>query len=626
MNRYPGIRPFTAEDQFLFKGREQEKRDLFQLIILNDIVVLFGESGIGKTSLLQAGVCPELEERSLHPVFIRLNNTSFPPEVQVYQKLIDGDYISDDMPPDLMLWEYLKNFWYVDLGEVFTPVVIFDQFEELFTLYTPEQRSTFVRQFADVANGRVPKKLKNAPFSPRDKDLETPPSLKIVLSIRSDFLYLLDELSADIPAILRTRFQLKMLDRSNAIEAITLPAQMKGNFSSPSFSYHKDALDNIIDVLSKEEKTQLRTAKKSSEPEIEAFQLQLFCQHLENKIIEQKKENGFIVTPSFYDGSAGIQKIINAFYSNVIAKVPADEQIDVEKLLAKGLIRNKRRIIMEESAIKEEFSLKQSTLDFMHDQRLLRKEARKGNLYYEVSHDTLVDPILEKFQLIEKKELEAERKQEQLKREKELEAIKKKAEEEIRKRKRARSIAIIGFILATLAIGGLAVAIYQSNKLQKAGLEISEQAYYAQIQLAINYKIERKFKEAFIQLSKADSSALVLESDKRVEVKSYMERWRAFKFHLNKGNLHLDKGNYKMALDEFQKAKNISTDSPLESLIKQTTIDLEEKFKDHLSDAKKRIKAGLFDLALDSYNAALKLNPDDPFVLQKKLELELLLK
>ena len=83
MKRYPGLRSFRAEDQHLFKGRAKEQRELFQLIVLNNIVVLFGKSGIGKTSLLQAGVCPELEDRSLHPVFIRLNQTHLAPEAQV---------------------------------------------------------------------------------------------------------------------------------------------------------------------------------------------------------------------------------------------------------------------------------------------------------------------------------------------------------------------------------------------------------------------------------------------------------------------------------------------------------------------------------------------------------------
>lgn len=52
MNRYPGIHPFKESEKELFKGREAEKRELLDLVIVHPMVVLFAKSGIGKTSLL----------------------------------------------------------------------------------------------------------------------------------------------------------------------------------------------------------------------------------------------------------------------------------------------------------------------------------------------------------------------------------------------------------------------------------------------------------------------------------------------------------------------------------------------------------------------------------------------
>ncbi|MFK7770799.1 MAG: hypothetical protein AB8F94_01625 [Saprospiraceae bacterium] len=434
MKRYPGIRPFTAEDAHLFKGRDEEKRDLFQLIVLNDIVVLFGKSGIGKSSLLNAGVCPQLEDRNLHPVFIRLNNTTLPPEKQVLELLQEKKYIGSDLPDDLTLWEYLKQFWYVDLGEVFTPVIVLDQFEELFTLYTPQQRQNFIDQFSDIVNGHVPDSLRQKVKSSstdldKNIDWETPPKVKFILSIRSDYLYLLDELSADIPAILRTRFQLQMLKKNNAIEAITLPAGMVGKFESPQFNYSDEAITEVVEELGRKEKDQLRSDLPDSEPEIEAFQLQLLCQHLENKIINQKQSQGFTITPDFYGGKEGIKTILKEFYIGVISRIPPALQDTVEILMAKNLIRNKRRIIMEESAIIADAKIPKNILDQLHEERVLRKEARTGNFYYEISHDTLVEPVLEKYNVIAQR-LEKEK---AIAREKELEAANQKIEIEKQK-------------------------------------------------------------------------------------------------------------------------------------------------------------------------------------------------
>ena len=60
--RYPGTRPFTADDRNLFFGRNDDITGLSNLISLENIVVLYGKSGLGKTSLLNAGVIPYLQE------------------------------------------------------------------------------------------------------------------------------------------------------------------------------------------------------------------------------------------------------------------------------------------------------------------------------------------------------------------------------------------------------------------------------------------------------------------------------------------------------------------------------------------------------------------------------------
>ncbi len=350
-HRYPGPRSFTGDDRPLFFGRDAEKQELFRLIVLNDLVVLFGESGSGKTSLLQAGVCPDLEDRQYKPVFIRLNNPAEPPELQVYHQLKEGGYLPDDLQEDRTLWEYFSRFWYVDLGEVFTPVIVFDQFEELFTLYQSAERANFIRQFAAIANQRPPAGL--------PPEALTPPKAKFVFSLRSDFLYLLDELSADIPAILRCRFQLRLLDPANAKDAITKPAAMTGAFASPSFKYSAAALEEVLKVLSRgEEEITPSDGVAPSHPvaapeslvpsegvtwshplttlgaskEIAAFQLQLVCRRIEDSIIHEKSPAGFQVTPDFYKGEKGIRQIIDHFYKEVIEKIDPAEQEFVEKL------------------------------------------------------------------------------------------------------------------------------------------------------------------------------------------------------------------------------------------------------------------------------------------------------
>ena len=74
--RYPGVRPFEAGDSALFFGRDRDIADLYEMIRAERLVVLFGKSGYGKSSLLNAGVLPKLPAafrgKTCVPIAIRL--------------------------------------------------------------------------------------------------------------------------------------------------------------------------------------------------------------------------------------------------------------------------------------------------------------------------------------------------------------------------------------------------------------------------------------------------------------------------------------------------------------------------------------------------------------------------
>src|SRR5512132_1200436 len=59
---YQGLNPYTVEDRDLFVGREDDTEFIAANVLTHRLTVLYGESGVGKTSLLQAGVAPVLGE------------------------------------------------------------------------------------------------------------------------------------------------------------------------------------------------------------------------------------------------------------------------------------------------------------------------------------------------------------------------------------------------------------------------------------------------------------------------------------------------------------------------------------------------------------------------------------
>src|SRR3954467_11665582 len=75
-NPWPGLSSFTEETRTLFFGRDKETDELSRLLRRETLTVLFGQSGLGKSSLLQAGLFPLLRENDHLPLYLRLDHNS----------------------------------------------------------------------------------------------------------------------------------------------------------------------------------------------------------------------------------------------------------------------------------------------------------------------------------------------------------------------------------------------------------------------------------------------------------------------------------------------------------------------------------------------------------------------
>ena len=73
-NRYPGAQPFSTEQQHIFFGRDEDVARFHRLIKTEPLVVLYAKSGMGKSSLLNAGIVPAvLRDGEYTPLNIRFN-------------------------------------------------------------------------------------------------------------------------------------------------------------------------------------------------------------------------------------------------------------------------------------------------------------------------------------------------------------------------------------------------------------------------------------------------------------------------------------------------------------------------------------------------------------------------
>ena len=72
-NPWLGLASFTEETRACFYGRDEEVAELARRVQRKLLTVLFGQSGLGKTSILRAGLVPRLRAEGYCPVYVRID-------------------------------------------------------------------------------------------------------------------------------------------------------------------------------------------------------------------------------------------------------------------------------------------------------------------------------------------------------------------------------------------------------------------------------------------------------------------------------------------------------------------------------------------------------------------------
>ena len=172
-----GLDAFTEEQSSFFFGRDAEAEELFGRVRRDLVTLLFGESGLGKTSLLQAGLFPRLRWADFLPILIRLDHSIGAPAPAAQVKAaIEREFAAADLSEatpigaEESLWGYFhradRRLADYARNEI-VPVLIFDQFEEIFTqgLAGDGRRATsqgFLGELAELCENRPPEALEQA--------------------------------------------------------------------------------------------------------------------------------------------------------------------------------------------------------------------------------------------------------------------------------------------------------------------------------------------------------------------------------------------------------------------------------------------------------------------------------
>jgi formylglycine-generating enzyme required for sulfatase activity len=461
--RYPGVQPFSTGQSEVFYGREQDIQNFYRLIRREALVVLYGKSGLGKSSLLNAGIVPRCyQEGDFEPLVIKFGawteeKAETPLDITKAYIGVGTDtspILKKILPGEDSLWRCVKNRQLNGGGRL---LLIFDQFEELFT-YPEAAIRIFRQELAELLLDDLPLRYQRllesalgSHLSPiEEAALEAPLGAHILFAIRSDRMHLLHQLAEPLPTILRNLYELRALQPADAQAAIVKPAQQTGDFCTAPFSWSTPALHNLLDFLQ----------DRQDDNRVEGILLQLLCQYVEEKWVEKVGINQIDL-----HHLGDLEQIIANYYHDKLS-ILSDERshFAARKLIEEGLVLEGEniRLSLHEAQIARQYGVNADLLELLVNSRLLRAEPfLRGGYTYELAHDRLVAPVLrakEERLALEKEQAEAAARQE----------TQKKLAEEQRKRKQANRIAIGGITLAVIALISLVATLITLRNLEQA--------------------------------------------------------------------------------------------------------------------------------------------------------------
>jgi WD40 repeat protein len=239
---YKGLRPFedTRDDVRFFFGRDRDRELIVANLIASRLTVLYGETGVGKSSVLRAGVAHHLraearrdaEKRGAPPhavcVFDRWQDDPVEGIGKAAAATVRAALGRDDVSPQggETLADRLGGWTELLGGDLY---LVLDQTEEFFLYHESEgARNPFVEELAEVVRR---------------------PGLRVsvLISLREDSVAKLDRFKGPIPNVLGNYLRLDYLDRAAGRGAILGPiAQFNAHAGNGQVEIEDELVDAVL--------------------------------------------------------------------------------------------------------------------------------------------------------------------------------------------------------------------------------------------------------------------------------------------------------------------------------------------------------------------------------------------
>jgi len=344
---------YDKEDRDIFFGRDREIDELYKMSYQTNLLLVYGMSGTGKTSLIQCGLANCFDSSDWYEIFIRRQDNI---NLAFQRELLRHDV--DKKEEQLSIAERIHSLYLDYLRPIY---LIFDQFEELFILGTEQEQQTFASSIRDLIGAEMP--------------------CKIIIVIREEYLAHLSSFEKQLPQLFDKRLRVEPMTRNNAREVIIRSLQ-KDEYAIqvPDESVADQIIDNITEGMDR----------------VQLTYLQVFLDKM-YRVAAAKKQERIVFDHSLVEEVGRIDDVLEGFLEEqlLIFSAEVDERENGMRWL-KNFVSNKgTKVPVSRQEVIEampEFSEErmQQYFNFFLSNRILRP---LDNDQYELTHDSIAQRI-----------------------------------------------------------------------------------------------------------------------------------------------------------------------------------------------------------------------------------------
>ncbi len=405
MKKYPFkfLDSYLREDRGVFFGRDEEINALYEMVFQSAAVLVYGASGTGKTSLINCGLAGKFQPHDWLDLMIRRGaniNISLATVLEEAGGKIDSDFDESKWIDEWEVDADKSNQELTPIGKsiravyqkYFRPIyLIFDQFEELFILGTVSEQQIFIETVKGILQSGQP--------------------VKMIFSIREEYLGYLFEFERAIPQLLRKKLRVEPMNLEKVKQVIIGATTFEGS----TISIKKGEEDAVAEGIFHK----IKGAKKSLT--IQLPFLQVFLDKLYLNITgDKKREMPAEFTLEKVNEMGEIGDILTNFLEEQVADISVElkgkypilsPELTWKIISPFATLEGTKDPITKKELFDRVPDLDQQLVNDVVEEfsnsRLVRYNENMDT--YEISHDSLAKPIAEKRSVEETALLEIKR-------------------------------------------------------------------------------------------------------------------------------------------------------------------------------------------------------------------------